>query len=649
MKNLFIILMLIIVPVISYSSDWKFSQELGNGGKIISLSSPDSLNAFALVQSNDTTYLYRSSDQGKNWNVLNTYQMSGDSIPYLINPTVGCSPDKTLYYMVYSDRACIRKSSDGGKSFEKIILAENYDDFTPIEIAMLDTNTGVILCMKPGALETYLFTTNDGWKTVTKLDTLISARLFSPVFYDNENVRMLSFFSNVKQPIMNFNIKTNEVKEFFDFNPNSDTSFHYFFNKLAYVNNSIGFIVGERVKTEKGAPTAVIFETIDGGKYWERVLDSVFSKSEIVFGLNDIAMHDKINGVATGVNLAIITNDGGATWKYDPSFHKDIRRGKDKDIFSAPEIITCWVGNTPVIATSGGNVYRYEGEYFKLITDSVLKLLYPENNSVSQSVSLTFTWSSVINNGTYVFKLSKDSNFIDIVASKYIDAAFHETSYDKMEHFTNYYWKAGIVNSSTDITWSDVFTFRTEMATPEVLSPECGSENQHTSLNIAWKPVMGAEHYVFRLSDEHLYDNILLSEEGLTNPQYSLSNLALGKTYYWWVRAYNENERSEWSSPCSFTTSWSNGVQKDIGNNEISVRNISDQLIISTDTHNKRYGRWRVELLDFYGNIASEADFNPSINGQITINLSKLATGAYFYRLIYSGETVKQGKLIIIR
>lgn len=128
---------------------------------------------------------------------------------------------------------------------------------------------------------------------------------------------------------------------------------------MCIVSDSVSYISGDRVQGLGVARYDLIAKTTDGGITWNKILDK---EHEIPLGTLALSFYDENNGfvIARGGSI-ILTNDGGKTWKYETP-EKEIMGEKDKPLIVSTSVI--WAGKTPIIASSRGYIYRYEGDYF---------------------------------------------------------------------------------------------------------------------------------------------------------------------------------------------------------------------------------------------------------------------------------------------
>ena len=98
----YILIFTLLINYIAYSSDWKQSDNVDNG-IVKSINCLDSDHCYALVQFSLYTRLYKSTNQGENWEVLYQSDPFKEISPYLINAETGVSPHPDYYFMAMYD------------------------------------------------------------------------------------------------------------------------------------------------------------------------------------------------------------------------------------------------------------------------------------------------------------------------------------------------------------------------------------------------------------------------------------------------------------------------------------------------------------------------------------------------------------------
>lgn len=612
--------------------------ELGHGGEVVSFAFPDSNNCYVLDQFTDTTFIYKIIDQGESLKLHKTIYPFNDAPPILITANKLVAPTKDYLFMTFDQYAYIKKSTDGGKSFERIKL----NDSTLYEIIMRDTTVGIAI--GSDGEYSHIFTTRDGWKTFKKLDTSFKWGFYSPIFKDSANIQMvyLNFTPRV-ETLVNYNITTNEWTVLYNLDADTTEQNRIVFTKLIYVSDSTRYLTGSKGSGEFEKQIGEIYKTEDGGKHWEKNLEWY----EKPYGdLQDIAFFDEKNGIAVGARVEIfMTNDGGSTWHYERP--DEMIKGWDSLVGGSPYLHVAWSGKTPLVGTYSGKVFRYYGDFYKIGKMKPPKLIWPENNSIAQINSTQLLWSSneVLGHFYYV-EISKDKEFKNDVEKTTFwgegeTNGIGTTLYD----FTQYYWRVGILDTTSkiDTIWSDTFTFRTSLAQIEPVSPDCGTTNQNTDVNLIWKAAKGAQYYRLQLAAENQFDTVLIEKDSIPVNHCVVDDLDSGKTYFWRVLAFNNEEEGHYYPTCYFTTLDPSDVREAIPGGTINIKQ-SDELL-TFYVESKDHYNYQIEIIDLSGNSIFKSDLKTVLN----IDLSQFMSGTYLYKLTTNRSLLKSGKFIVTR
>ncbi|MCK5741111.1 MAG: hypothetical protein KAH48_02750, partial [Chlorobi bacterium] len=362
MKYLYIFIL--FLPLNLISNDWVHIDSLeveGQHGssKVQNIDCPDSSNCYAFLQETMYYMIKHSSDQGKSWELIYTADPWTEESPIQLNLLNTCSPGKDYLFLNMYESPIIKKSTDGGKTFKRIILDTlNTDDSRILSsLVMYDTNIGFAKNAH------YWFVTNDGWETFKKYKNkkygIYPDSYSSPFFIDSNTIGAWyssHSYEERAQIFVEYNINK-EVwteKYMIPVDP-PDSEYSQYLNDLCFVNDSIGFACGSQTTGVGDTSIDLIFRTTNGGETWERLWKELYDPK---FGLNKIAAYDTKNVVAVGnFGKIVMTRDGGENWLIDtlPKLDQHIYRAM------APQIT--WAGQTPLIGTfyQGGGLYRYEG------------------------------------------------------------------------------------------------------------------------------------------------------------------------------------------------------------------------------------------------------------------------------------------------
>ncbi|MFH1050452.1 MAG: T9SS type A sorting domain-containing protein [bacterium] len=442
----YFIILLFFIPISIFSNKLVLKhfdgESLQKGGGIaMSVDCPDSLNCFMLTQSGEYHRLFKSTNQGNTWELIYQSESLMDQIKQgitvLMGVEDGCSPHPDYYFMSFNDEGFLKKSSDGGKTFERIDLKEKYRIYS---INMLDSSIGIAYSALGNIYLTY-----DGWKTweikstpVLNDSTWISG-FFSPQFKDSNTIIGLSPLLNpldtvdygygIKmlydygQVFFSWNYKTDKWSyvlfptTYYDVNDTLHPDTCDAFRMINFVNDSIGFVCGGKGYGIGDAKYDLVYKTKDGGKAWEKVFEN-FDKKLSAWGLQEISFKDELNGVAVGaIGVVLVTGDGGETWEY---------LDKPDTLLNRQPLtaIVTWAGEYPIIGTYGAGFWRIEGPnggppVFKKATKSAI--IQAENYDFG---TIDVKDTSLIIQKIKIHNLSTDTNLIISSFSNLSESAF---------------------------------------------------------------------------------------------------------------------------------------------------------------------------------------------------------------------------------
>jgi trimeric autotransporter adhesin len=92
------------------------------------------------------------------------------------------------------------------------------------------------------------------------------------------------------------------------------------------------------------------------------------------------------------------------------------------------------------------------------------------------------------------------------------------------------------------------------IAAPTLLSPLNGLAGASTQVTLQWSAVTGASGYWLQVASDSAFTNLVISRDGITTTQLTMSNLTSGMTYWWRVGSWNAaGQRSAFSAAWRFT------------------------------------------------------------------------------------------------
>lgn len=629
MKKYSLMLILLLNSyIICSASNWKVVAQLEEGS-VFNIVCYDSLNCYALHKKSLGPEIYKTTDAGKSWNMIYTSNFLEEGPPYVINADRLYIADSNNLYITYSDNSAIfKQSSDGGKTFTKNKLSEMtllgwLDNF-----CMLDNNNGIMLG------DTTIFLTKDNWKTV-ELETGSIFKAIIPKFqkYDSENIIFLTK-SQTGDEIVKYNLITKNKETIYKFQPSSiDQTYKSGFK---YINDTLAIIIGSQGNGVGNQKKDIIFKTNGNLKEWVKVIDK---EVEPIFGLQEVDFYDTKNGFATGQYGKILTTkDGGNTWNYEiPS---EIYVGKDK-LYGPLTMRVAWAGKTPLFGTFGGNIYRYEGDFFDF-TEPKLVLENPKIESINcnkivsrefqlQSWNIELNWNKVSNAKKYEVEISEFEDFntkyfsLDGISTNLLVVPnLIDFEQDKL-----YYWRVKAYSDTVYSEWSDNCQFITKIDKATNIAPTCGEIIYDGDVTLKWSENPNALKYLIEISHNEEFLE-LIKQDSSQSSEYKFKT-PIDSTYYWRIKTIGSNSESDWSNindNCNFIKKTGNSIESNISNEENFIFPNPVKDILTLDMKNEDITNFQYKILDITGNKILEGTLVNSLN----INVSHLSKGTYILK-----------------
>ncbi len=222
----------------------------------------------------------------------------------------------------------------------------------------------------------------------------------------------------------------------------------------------------------------------------------------------------------------------------------------------------------------GSSVYS-SARYFKT------KLQAPESLSVVQVSSglVKLQWLDRSSSEQY-YKIQRKKN-ADGIYALLTTVAANETTFtdltaqDDSTYFYRMYAMSGSLIPDTSQPVSLTLHAHWPPATPILLSPSQNGRVRYENILLAWGKVARESLYTLQISEDSVFNQLVMNEETLHDTTYTISSLPEGSRFWWRVQASNSYGNSVFSSTSSFETKL--GVPDSIsatviGNHVASVR-----------------------------------------------------------------------------
>ena len=187
-------------------------------------------------------------------------------------------------------------------------------------------------------------------------------------------------------------------------------------------------------------------------------------------------------------------------------------------------------------------------------------LVAPVMDAPLSTLRPLFDWADVSGAGYYTIQVSKNQAFTQMVLNESTSTSTF-TPLQDLPPAATLYWRVRVDGANGPSPWSDVRSFTTPNppGVPTLISPNSGLLLSAVP-KLRWSPVSlprGTvfDHYQVQLASNAGFTTTIVDSNvmELTNTSYSLPALSAGATYYWRVRAVNQNgEASSWSEVRTF-------------------------------------------------------------------------------------------------
>ena len=197
-----------------------------------------------------------------------------------------------------------------------------------------------------------------------------------------------------------------------------------------------------------------------------------------------------------------------------------------------------------------GSVYSDNSEIRNFTIYTFLnapELVIPINGYVSDSNLVNFAWASIGGAHFYIFEAAIDSNF---TSPSLIDSTHIDTTYAMAGPFANgnYYWRITSTNGQVYSERSVIRTFTVNdfpgLPAPILLLPGDGVISHSAFVNFDWTDPVSDLAYLFELSVNLDFSQMIISESTLTVSSYINSLNLVSDNYFWRVKA---TDGAHWS------------------------------------------------------------------------------------------------------
>lgn len=261
--------------------------------------------------------------------------------------------------------------------------------------------------------------------------------------------------------------------------------------------------------------------------------------------VNDVKYHKNTGRIYVGTDIGVFYLDPGQTlWK---SFNDGLPTVK------VTELNIQYNYSAVKIATYGRGIWGSD-----IFSGNAVTLISPTNNATNVAYQPTFSWQSINKATHYELMIADNPSFTNATIHKtiVIGTSYTLTGAELLSSNKLYYWKVRAWDDNSFGQWSATWQFTTQSNVPAkvtLLTPSNGATNQPISGTVTWQSTSNTIDYTLEISKNSSFTQIVVSQV-LTGTSYNYSNFDNITTYYWRVRARNNDGYGQWSDTWSLTT-----------------------------------------------------------------------------------------------
>lgn len=179
-------------------------------------------------------------------------------------------------------------------------------------------------------------------------------------------------------------------------------------------------------------------------------------------------------------------------------------------------------------------------------------LISPADKAINLDTSIAFTWVNKNYADKYTIQISLDNLFTN---SQLITSSVKANLYNGIEllYDTTYFWRTKVHLNNEESEWSEIFSFRTELEKPKLISPTISSTEIPINGQLKWNKIAANSQGRVQISLTSDFASPI-KDELVSNDIYSYSNLQNDKKYYWRVKSERGQYVSDWSDVFDFNT-----------------------------------------------------------------------------------------------
>ncbi len=177
----------------------------------------------------------------------------------------------------------------------------------------------------------------------------------------------------------------------------------------------------------------------------------------------------------------------------------------------------------------------------------------PEPNEVGISINTSLSWTRFSASATYDVDLASDNEFNNILQS-FDDLSETTTTLTTLNYDSSYYWRVRSEGNGCESDWSQAYMFTTQYNAPDLDLPYDKRICLDLTYEFKWEKTQDAITYQLQIAEDPNFNDLVVNKSNLFDLFYEATLPQGLTTYYWRVRAKDENNFGAWSEVREFTT-----------------------------------------------------------------------------------------------
>lgn len=392
-----------------------------------------------------------------------------------------------------------------------------------------------------------------------------------------------------------------------------------------------------------------LFATEDGGENWEQVSGNleeyengsgVGPATQWLEIIKDGNERTYLCGTSAGVFVTQYLNGPGTVWQAESP---DLIGNMAIDVIDSRQS-----DKYTIVGSHGGGIFASNYDISIEVPETVSPV-FPKNNTGGIRSSSTFKWEKSGEVVTYDIRISEKPDFSEVFA-EYKGLKNDTVRVESLEQgLSKYYWQVRCVNAGGPSDYSEVFSFETACAAPELEYPEKVSKGINPDkVTFRWKEVEGATSYRLLIAANFAMTQIVV-DDTLSSTSANVDwILQENGRYFWKVAAINEYGSGEFSDMSNFSTGMGSAVF-DKTRNELFVYPVPAEDFVKLEFDIDTPETISFVIRDSKGRLVHSGDPKFYWGGSRTIEIPVhgFTPGVYFLNSVSSAGKSMRAKFIV--